>query len=48
MGLLLIEKSRFHFIEPMGVDISEDILGIVDAGSEGLWLSTERGVVHVA
>lgn len=47
-GLLLIEKSRFHFIKPMGVDFSKEILGIVDARSEGLWLSTKRGVVHVA
>jgi signal transduction histidine kinase/ligand-binding sensor domain-containing protein len=47
-GLLLIEKSRFHFIKPMGVDFSKSILGIVDAGSEGLWLSTGLGVVHVA
>ena len=46
--MLLIEKSRFHFIKPMGVDFSKEILGIVDAGSEGLWLSTGRGVVHVA
>ena len=47
-GLLLIEKSRFHLIKPMGVNFSKEILGIVDAGSEGLWLSTIRGVVHVA
>ena len=47
-GLLLIEKGRFHFIKPVGVDFSKEILGIVDAGSEGLWLSTQRGVVHVA
>jgi signal transduction histidine kinase/ligand-binding sensor domain-containing protein len=47
-GLLLIEESRFHFIKPIGVDFSKDILGVVDAGSEGLWLSTKQGVVHVA
>jgi signal transduction histidine kinase/streptogramin lyase len=47
-GLLLIEKSHFHFINPMGVDFSKEISGIVDAGSEGLWLSIKRGVVHVA
>lgn len=47
-GLLLIEKSHFHFIKPMGVDFSKDILGIVDAGDAGLWLSTLRGVIHVA
>jgi signal transduction histidine kinase/ligand-binding sensor domain-containing protein len=47
-GLLLIEKSHFHSIRAMGADFPAEILGIVDAGSEGLWLSTERGVVHVA
>ena len=46
-GLLLIEKSRFHFVKPMGEDFTKEIVGIVDAGSEGLWLSTQRGVVHV-
>jgi len=47
-GLLLIDKGRFNSIRPTGADSPAEILGIVDAGSEGLWLSTERGVVHVA
>jgi signal transduction histidine kinase/ligand-binding sensor domain-containing protein len=47
-GLLLIENGRFHFIKPVGPDFTMAILGIVDAGDEGLWLSTKRGVVHVA
>jgi len=47
-GLLLIEKGRFHLITPMGPDFIAPILGIVDAGSEGIWLSTKEGVVHVA
>jgi signal transduction histidine kinase/streptogramin lyase len=47
-GLLLVEKGRFHFIKPVGLDFSRDVAGIADAGSEGLWLSTEVGVVHVA
>ena len=46
-GLLLIEKGRFHFIKPMGDDFSGGVLGIVDAGSEGIWMSCERGVIHV-
>jgi signal transduction histidine kinase/ligand-binding sensor domain-containing protein len=46
-GLLLIEKGRFHLIKPLGDDFSGGVLGIVDAGSEGLWMSCERGVVHV-
>jgi hypothetical protein len=47
-GLLLVEKDHFHFIKPLGLDFSRDVTGIVDAGSEGLWLSTGVGVVHVA
>ncbi len=47
-GLLLVEKGRFHFIKPLGLDFSRDVAGIVDAGSGGLWLSTGVGVVHVA
>ena len=47
-GLLLIEKGHFHIIKPMGDDFPMRLLGIVDAGSEGLWLSTDRGVLHVA
>lgn len=47
-GLLLVDKGRFHSIKPLGLDFSKDVAGIVDAGSEGLWLSTGAGVVHVA
>jgi signal transduction histidine kinase len=44
--------SCFGYVEmgdkKLGPDFSKDVSGIVDAGNEGLWLSTGAGVVHVA
>lgn len=46
-GLILIDRGHFHPIKPAGLAAIEDVTGIVDAGSEGLWLNTTGGVVHV-
>jgi signal transduction histidine kinase/ligand-binding sensor domain-containing protein len=46
-GLVLIGRDHFHLIRPAALDSLEDVTGIVDAGSEGLWLNTSSGVIHV-
>jgi signal transduction histidine kinase len=46
-GLVLIDRDHFHLIRPAALDSIEDVTGIVDAGSEGLWLNTSSGVIHV-
>jgi signal transduction histidine kinase/ligand-binding sensor domain-containing protein len=45
-GLVLIDNGHFRPIKP-ALDSFEDVTGIVDAGSEGLWLNTENGVIHI-
>jgi len=49
-GLVLIDKGHFRAIRPAVLDSLEDqdITGIVDAGNNGLWLNTARGIVHVS
>ena len=47
-GLVLIDHSHFRAIRPTGVDSLGDVTGIVDAGSDGLWLTTADGVIHVS
>ncbi len=51
-GLALIDKGRFRFIRPADLgsfksDSFKDVTGVVDAGSEGLWLNTTNGVIHI-
>ena len=47
-GLVLIDKGHFRVIRPAALDSLEDVTGIVDAGSDGLWLNTAGGVIHVS
>ena len=47
-GLVLIDRGRFRPIRPAPLDSLEDVTGIVDAGSEGLWLNTSGGVIHIS
>lgn len=47
-GLALIDHGRFRVIKPAAVNSLEVVAGVVDAGSNGLWLSTADGVVHVS
>jgi signal transduction histidine kinase/ligand-binding sensor domain-containing protein len=47
-GLALIERGRLRAIRPAALDSLEDVTGIVDAGSEGLWLNASGGVIHVS
>jgi PAS domain S-box-containing protein len=46
-GLVLIDRGHFRPIRPAAWDSLEDVTGIVDAGSNGLWLNTAHGVVHI-
>jgi hypothetical protein len=46
-GLVLIDDGRFRPIRP-ALDSFKDVTGIVDVGSEGLWLNTDVGVVHIS
>jgi signal transduction histidine kinase/ligand-binding sensor domain-containing protein len=46
-GLVLIDGGDFRLIRPAGLDSLEDVTGIVDAGSQGLWLNTEDGVIRI-
>jgi ligand-binding sensor domain-containing protein len=46
-GLVLIDRDHFRLIRPAALDSLENVTGIVDAGSEGLWLNTSGGVVHI-
>jgi signal transduction histidine kinase len=46
-GLVLIDGGHFRVIRPAALDSLEDVTGIVDAGSEGLWLNTPGGVIHL-
>ncbi|HUO27679.1 MAG TPA: triple tyrosine motif-containing protein [Bryobacteraceae bacterium] len=45
-GLVLIDRGHFRAIRP-ALD-TFDVMGIVDAGSDGLWLSTAEGVIHIS
>jgi signal transduction histidine kinase len=47
-GLVLIDSGHFRVIRPAALDSLEDVTGIVDAGSGGLWLNTAGGVIHVS
>ena len=47
-GLVLIDRGHFRVIRPAALDSLEDVTGIVDAGSDGLWLNTAGGVIHVS
>jgi ligand-binding sensor domain-containing protein/signal transduction histidine kinase len=47
-GLVLIDKGQFRVIRPAALDSLEDVTGIVDAGSGGLWLAATGGVIHVS
>jgi signal transduction histidine kinase/ligand-binding sensor domain-containing protein len=46
-GLALINGDHLRLIRPAASDSLENVTGIVDAGSEGLWLNTSSGVIHV-
>jgi signal transduction histidine kinase/ligand-binding sensor domain-containing protein len=47
-GLALIDSGRIRPIKPEALDSLNDVTGVVDAGSEGLWLNTANGVIHVS
>ncbi|QOY89532.1 sensor histidine kinase [Paludibaculum fermentans] len=47
-GLVMIDRGRFRPMKPAAMDSLEDITGIVDAGSNGLWLTTVTGVIHAS
>lgn len=44
----MIDRGRFRPMKPAAMDSLEDITGIVDAGSNGLWLTTVTGVIHAS
>jgi len=46
-GLALISRNQFRLIRPAESDSLDNVTGIVDAGSEGLWLNTSNGVIHI-
>ena len=46
-GLALIDDGQIRPIKPAALDSLQDVTGVVDAGSEGLWLNTAKGVVHI-
>jgi len=46
-GLALIDRGQLRVIRPAALDSLEDVTGIVDAGSDGLWLNTAGGVIHI-
>jgi signal transduction histidine kinase/ligand-binding sensor domain-containing protein len=46
-GLVLIDRGHFRPIKPAALDSLEDVTGIVDAGSEGLWINASGGVIHI-
>jgi signal transduction histidine kinase len=47
-GLALIDRGHFRLIKPAALNSFKDVTGIVDAGSEGLWLNAAGGVIHVS
>ena len=46
-GLTLFDNGRIRPIKPSNPDHFLDVAGIVDAGGEGLWLTTQDVVVHI-
>jgi signal transduction histidine kinase len=46
-GLALIDSGQIRPINPASFDSLKDVTGVVDAGSEGLWLNTANGVIHI-
>ena len=46
-GLVLINRDHVRLIRPTALDSLENVTGIVDAASEGLWLNTSSGVIHI-
>ena len=46
-GLVLISRDNVRLIRPTALDSLENVTGIVDAASEGLWLNTSSGVIHI-
>jgi signal transduction histidine kinase len=46
-GLALIDSGQTRPVKPAALDSLKDVTGIVDAGSEGLWLNTANGVIHI-
>ncbi len=46
-GLALIDKGHFRLLNRRAHAL-EDVTGIVDAGSQGLWLNTADGVIHIS
>ena len=47
-GLVLIDKGHPRLISPAAADSLKDVTGIVDAGTDGLWLNTASGVIRVS
>jgi signal transduction histidine kinase/ligand-binding sensor domain-containing protein len=47
-GLVLIDRGSFRAIRAMVTESFDDVTGIVDAGSDGLWLNTADAIVHVS
>jgi PAS domain S-box-containing protein len=46
-GLVLINRDHVRLIRPTALDSLGNVTGIVDAASEGLWLNTSSGVIHI-
>lgn len=46
-GLALIKREHLLPIRPVALNSLENVTGIVDAGSDGLWLNTSDGVIHI-
>jgi len=40
-GLVMIDRGHFRLMKPGAMDSLEDVTGIVDAGSNGLWLTAQ-------
>jgi signal transduction histidine kinase/ligand-binding sensor domain-containing protein len=47
-GLGLIDRGHLRDLRPAAVDSLYEVTGIVDAGSDGLWLNTAARVIHVS
>jgi len=47
-GLALIDNGRFRLVRPTVMDSFEDVVGVVDAGRQGLWLAAAEGIFHIS
>ena len=47
-GLILIDRNHVRVLKPAAPDSLHEVTGVVDAGSNGLWLNTAARVIHVS